>query len=143
VSATPTMLEDVIADFSPAGGGLGIIRTKGIHIPPGTSKTFPVGFISDSPTPGPFSLRVAEAFYPDGLEPIFGVPGHLTISLDKTSGVNGEIAYVTVTVKTAGQRLAGYRQQTPVNYPKLNFITLLASYNGNTSRVPVLIVTTP
>ncbi len=136
-NVTPTALEDVTADLSPAGRG--IVRTKGFRIKVGETKTFPVGLYSDAAS-GPWSIRVAEVFYSS-----LGLPrpptNHLTVSIDKTSGVNGEIAYVTVTVNTAGQALlAPGSVNGTTNYPKLNFVTVLSSLNNTTSYMPILIV---
>jgi len=137
-NVTPTALEDVTADMSPAG--FGILRTKGIRIPKGQTKTFPVGFYSDGPTGGAWSVRVAEAFYPSGLTGLHPPQNHLSVSIDKTSGQNGEIAYITVTTNTPGQQLVVPGVQL-ANFPKLNFVTVLSSLNGNTSYMPILIVT--
>jgi hypothetical protein len=108
------------------------VMTKGFHIPVGTSKTFPVGLFSDSSTNGDFTLRVAEAFTPNASPPS---KHNLTISIDKTSGQNGEIAYVTVKANAAGQTIGGRV------YASANFITILASKDGATHYTPVLITT--
>jgi hypothetical protein len=142
VNATPLNLEDVSADLSPGGSGYGVVHTKGYHIAPGTTKTFPIGFYSEAATT-PFKVYATEALYPTSSNVVVPPPTYnLDISVDHSTGQNGEKAYVTVTVKKAGQMLLD-RSANLVNYPKLNFITLLSSYAGNTSYMPILIVTTP
>jgi len=126
--ATPLMLEDVAYQ----GRNGGTTNTKGFHIPVGTTKTFAVGFFSDGPTSGPFSIRAAEGFTPNVGGPM---SPHLSVSVDKTSGVNGEIAYVTVTVNKGGTTLGGR------TYANANYVTVLASLNGATHFMPILITT--
>ena len=122
---TPTELETVAY-----AGRSGNIMTKGINIPVGTSKTFPVGFFSDGPMSGPWSIRVAEGFTPG----VGGPPAnHLSVSVDKTSGQNGEISYVTVTVNKAGSTISNR------SFAKANYITLLSSLGNATHFMPVLI----
>lgn len=93
-NTTPLTLEDVNVDLSAYGGNV-VNHTKGIHIAKGETKTFPVGFYSDGSTGGPWTLKVTE-----------GLPGHapsakhLTVSVDKTTGENGEKAWITVTVNS-------------------------------------------
>lgn len=122
---TPTALEDVSYT-----GRQGAIMTKGINIPVGTTKTFPVGFFSEAALTGPMTAVVHEAFTPNANG---ATAPHLTVSIDKTTGLNGEIAYVSVTVNKAGVTLDGR------NYTKANFVTVLSSYNGTTHYMPILI----
>jgi hypothetical protein len=122
---TPTALETVAY----AGRQGSTIMTKGINIAVGMTKTFPVGFFSDAAS-GAWSIRAAEGFTP-------GVGGpttpHLSVSVDKTSGQNGEIAYVTVTVNKAGSTI-GTR-----TYAKANYVTMLSSLGNSTHFMPILI----
>ncbi len=122
---TPTALEMV--SYS---GRQGAIMTKGINIPVGATKTFPVGFFSEAAMSGPFSARVSEGFTPGVVGPS---ASHLSVSIDKTSGLNGEIAYVTVTVNKAGVTL------DTRSYAKANYVTVLASLGGVTHYMPILI----
>lgn len=69
--------------------------TKGYHVAVGETKSFAVGIWSDAATSGPISLRVGEGS-PFGTT----TTKRLTASIDKTSGVNGEKAIVTVTVNS-------------------------------------------
>jgi len=68
--------------------------TKGYHVNVGETKTFPIGFYSDAKT-GPITLKVGEgSAFSSGTT----TTKRLTSKIDKTTGVNGEKAYVTVTV---------------------------------------------
>jgi hypothetical protein len=81
--------------------GPATFATKGIHILPGQSKTFPIGYYSDGPTSGPWTITLNEG------NPLFGPQqgdgSNIAMSVDVPQGVNGDKAYVTVTVTTAGQ----------------------------------------
>ena len=94
---TPLELEDVYVNLS-ALGGASKQKTRGIHIGVGETRTFAVGFFSDAATSGPWSIKISES------NPLLGPPKtkRLTTSVDMTSGINGQQAYVTVTVNTAG-----------------------------------------
>ncbi len=123
----PTALETV---STPIGGRT--VMTKGINIPVGQTKTFAVGFFSEAAT-APFSVHVAEAFTPN----VTGAMSpSLTLSIDKTTGQNGEIAYVTVTVNKAGLTITEPSTQT---FAKANYITLLSSLGNQTYFTPILI----
>jgi hypothetical protein len=94
------------------GGSTQKDPTKGIHVTAGQSATFPIGFYSDADTGGPWTISVAAG------NPLLNASAggsiidkyngsSLTATVDKTSGQNGEKAYVTVTVKTAGSLFQG------------------------------------
>jgi hypothetical protein len=74
-----------------------VFTTSGVRILPGSSGTIELGFYSDGPTGGPWTLSASE-----GNGRYFQAPQHLGVSIDKPSGQNGEKAVVTVTVTTAG-----------------------------------------
>lgn len=76
-------------------------QVKGVHIPVGKSAVVELGFFSDGPTSGPWTLswHQGSPFNPN-------VATYLNATIDKTTGVNGEKAYVTVTPTSAG-KLAG------------------------------------
>jgi hypothetical protein len=73
-----------------------VTTTRGMRILPGQTGTIPLGFYSDGPTTGPWQLTANEA---GGRQ---SSTQHLTVSIDKPSGQNGEKAYATVTVSSAG-----------------------------------------
>ena len=91
--------EDITVDDHENGGSTKM-ATKGIGILPGQTKTFPIGFYSDGPTPGPWTIIVHDT------NPLAGLGdrnnGQFSATLDKTTGQNGDIANLTVTVTTAG-----------------------------------------
>jgi hypothetical protein len=63
----------------------------------GKTVTIPLGFYSDGPTSGPWTLSYTEG---SPLNP--PNPTRLTVTIDKTTGVNGEKAYVTITPNIVG-----------------------------------------
>ena len=94
------------------GGAAQNKKTKGVQIAAGKSATFPIGFYSDADTGGPWTISVAPG------NPILSASAggsqidkynasSLTATVDKTSGQNGEKAYVTVSVKTGGSLFKG------------------------------------
>jgi hypothetical protein len=97
-NVVPLSPEDITVDTS-AVGGPSKQRTKGFHILQGETKSFSIGFNSDGATSGPWTIKAIEgsAFNP-------GKTSHLSISIDKTTGVNGEKAVVSVTVNSISTR---------------------------------------
>jgi hypothetical protein len=85
-------------DIHLSAGSTVAIVSKGFKIALNETRTFPIGFFSDRATEGPFSIT------PDMMGLVLsdqnGNPvdnGTANVTIDKTSGVNGEIAWVTVT----------------------------------------------
>ena len=77
----------------------GPVRTHGISIPIGQSKTVPVDLLSDGPMDGPWRVSAYdlkewnnEFDYTAGTEPTLG------FSFDQQSGVNGDTLHMTITV---------------------------------------------
>lgn len=126
-NVTPLTLDNVAVDLSRFGGSANSM-TKGIAIKQGETKTFPVGLFSDAPTSGPWSLRASEG-NPVLLQSQGGAPKtpRLKVSIDKTSGQNGEIAYVTVTVTAASTTT------------KSELLTVSSTLDGITHYMPILI----
>jgi hypothetical protein len=91
-NTTPLALEPVTVDLSSVGGD-SIVRANGIHIKKGETKTFPIGFYSDADTGGPWTVTLLDG---SPLKPT--APARLKMSIDKSSGQNGEKAWITVTV---------------------------------------------
>jgi hypothetical protein len=99
-----TKLDEISVDLTPLGQGAGKTTSKGFKLAVGASTTFAIGFFSDSPTNGAFTIDV------QGLgasNPIAQdqnganiANGDATVTIDKTSGVNGDTANVTVTPKS-------------------------------------------
>jgi hypothetical protein len=79
--------------------------TQGYKVPAGTSATFALGFYSDAATPAPWLIK-ATAGNPLASFGTFNASS-VAVSLDKTTGQNGEKAYLTVTVADTGSALEG------------------------------------
>jgi hypothetical protein len=94
----PGELEDIDVDLS-ATGVLGKVKTKGIKIPVGSSKTITTGFYSDQPTADwvvtPLALSTLPVFDASG-NPIPN--GSVDVSIDHPRGHNGHSARLTVTL---------------------------------------------
>ena len=65
------------------------ITTKGLNVPVGTPKTLEIDLFSDGPTAGNI-LVSAQAYTRTGLAPV-------TVTFDKSSGLNGDKLTATVT----------------------------------------------
>ena len=94
-------LDTITVDLSSLYPGAGSTTSKGFKIALNTTRTIPIGLFSDQATSGPFTLDI------QGLgasNPIAQDQngndinnGDATITIDKTSGINGDIANLTVT----------------------------------------------
>jgi hypothetical protein len=123
-NVTPLNLDTVNITLPPQLTGSSAsqtLPTKGFHILSGATATFQLGFYSDGPTSGPWTLS-----YSEGSPAATTKTSRLTVVIDKTSGVNGEKANVTVTVKTVGTL-------------KGELISFKSTLNGVTRYMPVLI----
>jgi hypothetical protein len=96
-----------------------VFTTRGVRILPGSTGTIEVGFYSDGAT-GPWTLSANEG---NGLNV---QTSHLTVSLDKTQGQNGERAYATVRVNSVG----------PLN---AELLTFTSSMGGISHDMPVVV----
>jgi hypothetical protein len=103
--------------------------TKGYRALAGASVTFAVGFYSDGPTSGPWTISVSPG------NPVLQGQSMLdqynkssiTASVDKTSGQNGEKAYVTVKVTSPGSLMKG------------EIVTVTSTLNGAKHYMPIWI----
>lgn len=73
----------------PLGNAQTTGMTQGVHIPSGQSKTVDIDLFSDAPTSGPWTVSASE------VDIGFGT-GALKLSLDKTSGKNGDVLHLTI-----------------------------------------------
>lgn len=97
-SNVDTITVDLSSLFG-GGGGASAIKTEGFKIPLNTTRVIPIGLFSDVDTKAPFTIDV------QGLgQPITQDQngnninnGNMTATLDLASGVNGQIANLTVT----------------------------------------------
>jgi hypothetical protein len=90
----------------PYDGTMG--TTPGFTIPIGHSRTIDIGFYSDAPTNGSWSLSAVtnwlDFFWPPGVD-ANGNPydnGTLDVSITDGAGRNGHVAHVTITPKSTG-----------------------------------------
>jgi len=117
----PSLVSPLLPGLSP--------NTKGFKGAAGKSVTFAVGFYSDGPTSGPWSVSVAAG------NPLLGSkslieqynPSTVTASIDLASGQNGQKAYVTVDIKATGTLFAG------------EIVTVTSTLNGRSHYMPVWI----
>ena len=96
-NVAPLGIGDIVVDLS-GSGGPAQFTTKGFKCALNATCQIPVGIYSDAQT-GPIAVSAAES------NPLVNpVTGRLTLSIDpqKTSGVNGEITFVNVTVNQKG-----------------------------------------
>lgn len=120
-NVAPLGIGDITVDLSQEGGPASF-KTQGFVCALNATCQIPVGIYSDAAT-GPITVTAAES------NPLVNpVTGRLTLSIDpkKTSGVNGEITYVNVTVNNKG----------PLNAEMLTVIT----QSGNTKHYLPLLV---
>jgi hypothetical protein len=90
-NATPLKAEPISVSYFNPDGTTANINTTGYRIGVGKSRTFQVGLYSDAPVPD-WQIQAVEG---DG----FSTPlGLLTLSMDRSSGNNGDTVNVTVTV---------------------------------------------
>ena len=83
-AAAPVMNDEIAV--APLG-----VTTKGVRIPVGGTRTIEVDLFSDGPTGGDFSVATFDLASQSGSPPL------LMLSLDKTSGQNGEKVALTIT----------------------------------------------
>lgn len=102
-NVSPLQLDPSVSLNLTSLGGLASSQGQGYRIAKGATRTFPVGFWSDGPTSGPWTISAVEG------NPLMGpaTSSDLTISIDWTQGQNGDIAYVTVTVNTVDTSMNG------------------------------------
>jgi hypothetical protein len=91
-NAAPVLPDSIMATFMGQS-----LTQQGVKIPVGMSKTIELDLFSDGDTKGPFTVTAKDT------AELFGQTPHLTLSLDKTSGVNGEKLHLTITVMTASK----------------------------------------
>ena len=77
------------------------VASKGVTIAVGASGTVDVDLFSTAPTSGPWKVTAYD------LNDYLGNAANTTVSLDKTSGSNGDVLHLTITVKSADSTLGG------------------------------------
>lgn len=89
-NAVPELDEEVVLNFGQ------VITMKGVVVPVGQSKTVTIDLFSDAPT-GPITVTARDA----GM--LTGQPATMALSLDRSSGVNGEKLHLTIKSTRASQ----------------------------------------
>lgn len=98
VTTFPAHEDTITVDLTPTGYG-SKTQTKGFKATLHQPVTIPIGYFSDQPTGGPWTISAT-------VDAMWGVTdqngnkianGTATVTIDKTSGVNGDTANVTVT----------------------------------------------
>jgi len=97
------------------------IQTKGLHIASGATAMLDLGFYSDAPTAGPWTLS-----YSLGSPISQKKQTYLNVALDRTSGQNGEKAHASITVTSLGSL-------------KGELLVFHSTMNGVTHYMPVVI----
>ena len=103
VTILPGQLETVGVNYRALG--IATTHTKGLKAPLGTPRIVTVGFFSDRFTSNPWTLS---ANVPEKLPGSSILNGTAMVTVDKTSGKNGEKANITVTPMTFGATGAVY-----------------------------------
>jgi hypothetical protein len=123
-NATPLALEDIEADLSTLAGdakGTDIQPTKGFKVKVGQTRQIPLGFYSDAAMSAWTIKAIA-----GGIASGHSSGSSLDLSLDVTEGQNGDKAYLTVTVNTAGKT-------------NTELVTIVSTHAGTQHFMPILI----
>jgi hypothetical protein len=118
-NVTPLGLEDIDVDLSVVGRG-DIMTTKGFKVKVGATRQIPLGFYSDGAM-GPWTIKAISGGIAGGRS-----SGGVDLDLDVTEGQNGQKAYLTVTVNTAGKTNA-------------ELITIVSTRAGVSHYMPILL----
>jgi hypothetical protein len=77
------------------------VQTKGVTIPVGGMKTIDVQLHSDGPTSGPWTVQAYD------VNDYMGNTANTMVSLDKSTGSNGDVLHLTIKVLTKDKTLDG------------------------------------
>jgi hypothetical protein len=91
-AAAPVLTDDVSFTTTFTGS----VKSKGIVIPVGSSKTIEVDLFSDGDTGGPITVDAQDLLYAN--YGAAGLANTLNLSWDRTSGLNGEKLHLTINV---------------------------------------------
>jgi hypothetical protein len=75
--------------------------TRGVIIPVGMTKTIDIVLSSTAPTSGPWTIAAWD------MNDFLGNPPNTTLTLDKTTGVSGDVVHLTITVKSYDPAFGG------------------------------------
>jgi hypothetical protein len=94
--------EPVLADVVTLDSYGAKVKTKGVSIPVGGSKTIDVRLWSEAPTAGPWTVTAYD------LDDYLGSgKPHLDLTLDRTSGENGDVLHLTIKVLSEDKTFGG------------------------------------
>ncbi len=98
-NAYPTMTDSIVLT---AGSALGQpVTTTGVKIAVGDTRTIDVVLHSDAPTSGPWTVAVQD------LSEYIGDATATTVSLDKTTGSDGDVLHLTIKVNSIDTMIGG------------------------------------
>lgn len=117
-NVTPLALDDIDVNLSSLGGD--VVTTKGIKVKLGEPRQIPLGFYSDGPL-GPWTIKAITGGIAGGRS-----SGGVDLELDVTEGENGQKAYLTITVNTAGKTNS-------------ELVTLVSTRSGISHYMPILL----
>jgi hypothetical protein len=119
-NVSPLATEKVYADLSAYHMGTNV-KSMGYHVAVGETRTFPIGFWSDGPTDA-WKIKVYEG------NPLLGASTtkKLELSVSRDSGKNGEQAFITVKVLSAGKT-------------KTELVTVVSTLGTRQTFMPILI----
>jgi hypothetical protein len=117
-NVTPLALDDIDVDLSSLGGD--VATTKGIKVKVGESRQIPLGFYSDGAI-GPWTIKAITGGIAGGRS-----SSGVDLELDVTEGQNGQKAYLTVTVNTAGKTNS-------------ELVTIVSTRSGVSHYMPILL----
>ena len=121
-NVTPLSLDNITVSLA-SGGGSSRTHTKGYLIPVGETRTVTLEFVSDRPMPE-WTIDAVEG---NPLLPPTADDAHLDLSVIAGTGVNGQKAYLTIKVNSAGRT-------------KAELVTVVSSSPGGLSHyMPILI----
>jgi hypothetical protein len=133
-NVTPLDLTDVEVTVPGdlTGGAPSTLTTRGLRVAEGQTATFTVGFYSDGPTSGPWTIAAIPgnpilAQGSDGDSLGKENPSTISATLDRTTGRNGDTAHVTVSVASTGKAFGG------------ELLTITSTLNGVAYTMPVWI----
>ena len=131
-NVTPLELQSVNVSYPTALTGASKPEnspTKGYKVLAGASTKFAVGFYSDAATSGPWTIKASAGNPLTGSQDPLAMfnPSTIAVSLDKTTGQNGEKAWVTVKVTATGTQFKG------------ELVTITSSLNGVEHYMPIWI----
>ena len=96
------MLEEAVTITSPL---IGTVKTQGVTIPVGHTKTIEVDLFSDADTGGPWTVTADNLMAKQ--YGAYGLSKTLSFQWDRTQGTNGEKLHLTIAVTATSSLLGG------------------------------------